>query len=611
MTRFRYFPRAWQLWRSNPRLFYRRLGLFVRHPLRSLDALRQMRRRNAAVDRAYRAWLGAAAHSASPDAPSGTTPLLSVILPVHDPPEAILAAALDSVVAQSYPHWELCVADDASTRPYVRVMLEQYAARDARVRVVYRPESGHIAAASNSALALARGEFVVLLDHDDLLAPEALGAIAAVVATEPLVDLVYSDEDKLDPAGRRVTPFFKPAWSPTLLLSWNYITHLAAVRRALVQAVGGFRTATVGSQDHDLFLRASERARAVAHIPRILYSWRMARGSTATASSAKPYAVTAARRALADAVERRGLDATLKPSHLNGLFVAHLRPPSDAAVSLVVRGAGDAWRTCLRQPGFVVRDMVWLPGDDETTPLSRPGDPPLVTAIDALTGDYLVWLDARERPALGAIAALLAQARTDGIGFVGGVTLRRGVILQAGVIVGSGGQPRHAYADLPALPQFDNVYLHLKDLAREVSAVAPGGCALRREVWRQLDGWRADLPPALALTDLCLRALERGYSNLFTPLARFSRATPLPPFPSVADYAWPWHGYDDPFWNPNLDPDHADGLPFRNPGGRQARVRYRGPRGAFVAILPPGERADLLDSPARSERSTAWEGGGT
>ena len=234
--------------------------------------------------------------------------------------------------------------------------LERVATLDARVRVVYRTQSGHIAAVSNSALELAQGEFVVLLDHDDCLAPDALAAIAEVVANEPLVDLVYSDEDKLTPDGRRVTPFFKPAWSPALLTACNYVTHLAAARRTLVLARGGFRTETVGSQDHDLFLRLGEQARAVAHIPRVLYSWRMAPGSTAAASSAKPYTVAAARRAVQDAIARRGLDATLEPSHLNGLFIMRQRPPVPARVSLIVHGAGDAWRAALRLPGITVCD---------------------------------------------------------------------------------------------------------------------------------------------------------------------------------------------------------------------------------------------------------------
>jgi glycosyltransferase involved in cell wall biosynthesis len=212
-------------------------------------------------------------------------------MPVHDPPARLLSAAIESVLAQTYPHWELCTTDDASSKPWVREILEQYAAADPRIKVIYREKSGHIATASNDALARATGEFIVPLDHDDLLARDALLELARVVDTCPTVDFLYSDEDKLEPNGTRVEPFFKPAWSPTLLTSCNYITHLAALRRSLVLDVGGFRSETVGSQDHDLFLRIAERAQAVAHIPLVLYSWRKSRASAASSSTAKPYAI--------------------------------------------------------------------------------------------------------------------------------------------------------------------------------------------------------------------------------------------------------------------------------------------------------------------------------
>jgi len=178
------------------------------------------------------------------------------------------------------------------------------------------------------------------------------------------------------------------------------------------------------------------------------------------------------------------------------------------------------------------------------------------------------------------------------------VTTRRGIIQQSGLIISAGGQPRHAFAGLPDLPQ-RNFYLNLKDLAREVSAVAVGGCALRRETWQALGGWRPDLPPALALADLCLRSSEQ-YSRmtLLSPLARFMRPDPLAPIPTVADHAWPWREYHDPFWNPNLDPERADGLPFRRPERPTARVRYRATAGVFVSS-PPQANEPICYTPHR------------
>ncbi|HEX5502393.1 MAG TPA: hypothetical protein VFW96_07195, partial [Thermomicrobiales bacterium] len=380
--------------------------------------------------------------------------------------------------------------------------------------------------------------------------------------------------------GRRIEPFFTPAWSPTLLLSCNYVTHFAALRRALVLEVGGLRDEMVGSQDHDLFLRAGERARAVAHIPRVLYHWRMAPHSTATASTAKPYAIEAARRALAEAIERRGLAATLEPSHLNGHFVARREPPRGARVSLVVRGPGAAWQATLRSPDYTVRDIV-AQGDETGAP-TMPDGVAVAPTVDDLTGDYVVWLDAGARPATpDAVARLLAALAEPGVGVAGGVTHdRRGHVLQAGIALGDGGRPAYAFAGLPDVPH-QTIYLNLKDLAREVSAVHGGCAALRRATWRALGGCTPDLPPPLAWTDLCLRANQRGERVVCTPRAAFVADAPLPPLPDVAALAWPWRDFADPYWHPALDPRAGDGLPFRHP------------RDAAPRVLPAATRAPV------------------
>ena len=583
--------RAWILLRTNPRLFIVRIVAHLRYDWliarlgpRGRRLMSEMHRRDVRAEERYADWLGTS--TANQPAPITANPLLSVLLPVHNPPADVFEAALESVLAQSYPHWDLCIADDASTQPHVRATIARFVARDERVRAVFRPTAGHIAAATNSALALAQGEFVVLLDHDDTLAPDALAAIAAVVAAEPLVDWAYSDEDKLSEEGVRVAPFFKPAWSPTLLLSCNYVTHLAAARRTLVEALGGFHSSTVGSQDYDLFLRLAEHARAVAHLPRQLYSWRIVPGSTAGVASAKPYTLIATERALGHALARRRLAARLEPSHLNGLFVTRHRAPGRVAVSLVVMGEGRVWRAALRTPGIVIRDLAHLPLAPTDRLAQRPGDPPQRDSVAALRGEFLIFLDAAARPEKRAIETLLAQLRYPSVGVVGGETFAAGAVAQAGIVIGAGGQPRHAYAGIATLPTRD-FYLNLKDLAREVSATALGASAIRRATWAELGGWRDDLPPELAWVDLCLRASEgAGYAIIFTPLARFDRRALLPALPSVADVDWPWRDYDDPFWNPNFDPDTADGLPYRRPEGPRARIRYRGPRGAFVSTPP-------------------------
>jgi O-antigen biosynthesis protein len=573
---------GWRLWRVNPRLFYYRVWSIARSPAQGLRDLLAVREQYAGVQEAYREWLRCPhASEQNVDFARGS-PLLSVVMPVYDPEARALAAAIESVVHQTYENWELCIADDVSTTTHVRPMLEGYAARDGRIRIVWREQQGHIAAASNSAVEIARGDFVVLLDHDDLLAPNALAEVARVIEANSTVDFIYSDEDKLDFDDTHIEPFFKPAWSPTLLATCNYITHLAALRRRLVLEVGGFQDETVGSQDHDLFLRVTERSRAVAHIPQVLYSWRKSRMSTAVGSSAKPYATEAARRALQRTIDRRALNADIQPSDLNGLFHMRRRLASVPRVSLVVLGKGREWQSILDSHDVVVCDRTHLPSSGPAVDrlYDSPGggsDIPVVDSVADLTGDYLVWIDGRTRPAdRHSVRNLLEMAQVEGVSVVGGVTLdrRTAVVLQAGIVIGERGQPVYAYAGLPRAPQ-RAFYLNLKDLSHEVSAVYYGCCAMRRTIWEELE-WNAQLPPALAMCDLCLRTLEAGYTPIYAPLARFQRSTPLDPMPSIGDYDWPWRQVDDPFWNPHLGGSSPDGLPFRCSGEPAVRVRRGG-----------------------------------
>ncbi|QGQ70030.1 glycosyltransferase family 2 protein [Halomonas sp. PA16-9] len=216
-------------------------------------------------------------------------PLISVVVPVYNPTPELLSACIDSVVAQSYPHWQLCLADDASTDPRVQEVLSTYAESDPRIEVVIRERNGHICAASNNALEMAEGEFTALLDHDDTLNEDALYQVVVALQDKPNAALLYSDEDKLNERGERFDPHFKPAWNPDLLLGQNYISHLGVYRTELVRQVGGFREGYEGSQDHDLVLRVTAEISAdrIVHIPKVLYHWRATKGSTAMNSTQK------------------------------------------------------------------------------------------------------------------------------------------------------------------------------------------------------------------------------------------------------------------------------------------------------------------------------------
>ncbi|HRG57165.1 MAG TPA: glycosyltransferase, partial [Lacunisphaera sp.] len=234
-------------------------------------------------------------------------PLLSVVVPAYNTPEKYLRELLDCLRQQLYPRWELCIADDASPQPHVRRILEEAARADTRIKPVFRPANGHISHATNSALEVASGEFVALLDHDDLLPHDALLHVAAALARHPTASYLYTDEDKIDDTGRRFDPQFKGGWSPEMALTHNYTHHLTVIRRAIVEKAGRLRPDFNGAQDIDLFLRCWELIpdRDVVHVPYVCYHWRAHAESTATRGDQKGYLFDAARRGIAEAVARR------------------------------------------------------------------------------------------------------------------------------------------------------------------------------------------------------------------------------------------------------------------------------------------------------------------
>ena len=269
-------------------------------------------------------------------------PLFSILTPVFNTPADVLAAMLRSVRDQSCEDWELCLVDDCSTEPHVAAMLERAAAADGRVRLQRRETNGGIVAASNDALAMAQGEFVALLDHDDELHPPALERVAAAIESEPKADYLYTDEDKIDRTGRPSGPFYKPDWSPERMRTQMYTCHLSVMRRRLVEEVGGFDAEYEGSQDWDIVLKVTERAREVVHIPEVLYHWRTLETSTAGGGEeAKPWAFEAGTRAVQAHCERIGLPAEVERD-LDAPGVYHLRPRlrGEPLVSIVIPTGG-------------------------------------------------------------------------------------------------------------------------------------------------------------------------------------------------------------------------------------------------------------------------------
>lgn len=263
-------------------------------------------------------------------------PRISVLMPVYNPPPDFLAKAIASVRAQTYKKWELCIADDASTDPRVRELLDREAYRDPRIKLVRRPVNGHISAASNSALALASGEWCALLDQDDELAPQAFTAFVQALKKHPGTALAYSDEDKICADETRFGAYHKPAWMPELLLGQNFVSHLGIYRTDRLRAIGGFREGYEGCQDWDLVLRYTLDlpASRILHLPFVLYHWRVLPGSTAHSVMEKPYVVDAALRTVRAALEARALEARLPPL-CPGQFRVELVPADTPAVTVL------------------------------------------------------------------------------------------------------------------------------------------------------------------------------------------------------------------------------------------------------------------------------------
>jgi glycosyltransferase involved in cell wall biosynthesis len=266
-------------------------------------------------------------------------PKISVLMPTYNTPEKLLVAAIESVRRQLYDNWELCIADDASRQPHVRKILERYQKKDPeRIKVVLRETNGHISAASNSALALAHGEFIALLDHDDEIRPHALACVALELEGHPNADLVYSDEDKIDENGHRYDHYFKPDWNPDLFVVQNYVSHLGVYRTLLVREVGGFRVGYEGSQDWDLAMRMVERTAPdrIRHIPKILYHWRSVPGSTAMLIGAKSYATQAAEKVITEHFVRIGVNATISPTKGSYWRVHYPIPDPAPLITLII-----------------------------------------------------------------------------------------------------------------------------------------------------------------------------------------------------------------------------------------------------------------------------------
>ncbi len=461
-------------------------------------------------------------------------PLFSIVVPVFRPPLWSLGRCVASVLGQPFEDFELRLCDDGGGDREVIGLLRSCEAADSRLELIISDENGGISDATNQALARSTGRYVVFLDHDDELADDALGMIAAAIEAHPEADVLYSDSDKISPEGHRFTPALKPAWSPDFLCSGMYIGHVLVVRRSLVEEVGGLRSGYDGSQDHDLALRVTEAAGSVIHIPRILYHWRSGAGSAAANPLAKPWAREAGRSAVADALRRRGEHATVEqdPRATGRYHCARcLAGGTTVTIALVARDSdGYAGR---RRAGADrdarVHELVATAGMSVArVDLSGAGgesgldwSSSSAAALQAAGTDLVVLLDPELLPLSRHWARdLVALVDRPGIGAVGGCVIAGSRIVHAGLVAGLGGSVGPVLSGLPASrPGYQAMAL----VQREVSALGAGCIVVRRDAAAILERLPGSLSADLAAAALCLMLRRKGHRTLYEPAARFKR----------------------------------------------------------------------------------------
>lgn len=515
-------------------------------------------------------------------------PKISIVMPVYNTEETWLRKAIESVKKQIYPKWELCICDDGSIAGHVSRVLAELSGHDERIRVLRSPQNRGISAASNGALSLATGELVGFLDHDDELTMDALCEVVKLFNEQPDLDFIYTDEDKLTLDGRRVEPFFKPDWSPDLLLSCNYITHFAVVRRSLVQEIGGFTEGLDGSQDHDLFLRLSEKTQRIGHIARPLYSWRKIPGSAASDTQAKPYAHVAGRQALREHLRRRGIvgevvDGLVSPSHhrvryqITGQPLVSIIIPIRDRVELLSRCLESIEeKTDYRHFEVIIVDnqseepetLAYLARLSHTVvPLPGPFNYSHLNNVGAAhaRGEFLLFLNNdTEVIADEWLTAMIEHAQRPHVGAVGAKLLYPDRTIQhAGLVLGLRGVAGYACGNLPE--EFAG-YFGLPQIIRNCGAVTAACMIMRKSVFAEVGGFDENIKVAYNDVDLCLRIREKGYVIIYTPYAvlyHLESATrkKLHPLSDEEYIRKRWGSVlqaNDPYYNPHLSLERPD-----------------------------------------------------
>lgn len=525
-------------------------------------------------------------------------PKISIAMPVYNVEEKWLRLCIDSILNQVYTNWELCMADDASTDPNVKKILTEYQQLDERIRVVFREQNGHISEATNSALAIATGEFVALLDNDDELAINAFYEVVKVLNENPKLDLIYSDEDKIDMDGNRSDPAFKPDWSPDLLLGTNYISHLGVYRRSILEEIGGFRKGYEGSQDYDLVLRFTEKTtkERIKHIPKVLYYWRMLPTSTAVDQGSKGYAFEAGLRAVQDALVRRGINGHATHGAANGLYDVYYDIESEKLVSIIIptkNGYKDVQRcvssiiekTTYQNYEIIMADNgstdpkmhelyaefeQQLPGRFFVESIDIPFNFSTINnrAAKKAHGEYLLFLNNdTEVITENWLTLMVSFAQQERIGCVGAKLLYpNNTVQHAGVILGLGGVAGHGHY---GYPHGDLGYFGRLAINVNYSAVTAACLLMKKADFDAVGGFEEAFTVAFNDVDLCLKVQALGRDNVWlheAELYHFESQTRgyddkgkkkkrFEQEKVMMEEKWGPLIENDPFYNPNLTRD--------------------------------------------------------
>lgn len=523
----------------------------------------------------------------------GRTPLISILMPTYNTPEDVLRQSIESVLCQLYPHWELCIVDDASARSHVRPILQDYASRDSRVRLAFGERNSGIAATTNRALEIAKGEFVALLDHDDVLEKQALFRLAeCIVEDDP--DMIYSDEAMLSEDGNEVVNHvYRPAFSPERLRSCPYIVHLVAFKADFLRELGGLDDSLSISQDYDLILRATEKARAIVHIPEILYLWRQRKSSAGHQREGEVMATS--RKILARHLKRCGEEGVVRDGALFNYFDVRYPLAAGQRVAIIIptKNHGELVRQCIESIKRTVKDVQYdilvvdhasdeqatleyfrsLKAEHRVLRYEGPFNFSVINnwAVSRLEGEYSHYLFCNndiEAIGEGWLERMMELGQKGDVGLVGALLYYPDgrTFQHAGVCVGMFGIAEH-YAKfmdnkLPngsVHPGYHGTLI----MNHEVSAVTAACLLMRRDAFEKIDGFDEEIAVGFGDVDLCLRAGEAGFRNIFCPHAALihhesytrgkSREDPHPE--DSAYFTQKWRKFldrGDPYYNPHL-----------------------------------------------------------